>query len=187
MPLTIPPTGATMLLQILLGVAVLIALFLIYVALKPGDFAISRSATFHAPAQAVYDLVSDLRRWNDWSPWAKLDPDAKYTLEGPPSGVGAKHSWNGNSKVGQGSMTIVEAKPAQLIRCRLEFIRPFKCTNAVEFAFASQGDQTTMSWTMTGKSNFMSKIFCTFMNMDKMVGGDFEKGLASLRTLVEKK
>lgn len=175
-----------MILQIVLGIVVLIALFLIYTALKPGDFKISRNATMNAPAQAVYDIVNDLRRWNDWSPWAKLDPGAKYVMEGPPAGVGATHRWNGNNKVGQGAMTIVESKPGQLIRCRLEFIRPFKCTNSVEFAFTDQGGQTTMSWTMTGKSNFMSKLFCNFFNMDKMVGGDFEKGLASLKALVEK-
>jgi hypothetical protein len=129
--------------------------------------------------------VNDLHKFQDWSPWAKIDPDVKNTFEGAPSGTGAICKWTGNKKVGEGIMTIVDSKPNDDIRMRLEFIKPFASTADVQFNFKQQDKQTTVTWSMTGQKNFISKAFCLFMNMDKMIGGDFERGLGNLKTLVE--
>jgi hypothetical protein len=139
----------------------------------------------NAPPEAVFAQVNDFHNWDKWSPWAKLDPNMKVTYDGPTSGAGAKYSWVGNSDVGEGRMTIVESKPNELIRIRLEFIKPFESASDTEFTFKPEGKQTAVTWTMAGKHNFMSKGMCLFMSMDGMVGPDFEKGLASMKTVVE--
>jgi hypothetical protein len=133
----------------------------------------------------VFAQVNELRQWEAWSPWAKLDPAMKQTYEGPASGAGAVSAWCGNRKVGEGRNTIVESRAPELIRLKLEFLRPFKCTNDVEFTFQFNGRGTVVTWSMTGKNNFMGKAFGLFMNMDKMVGGDFERGLAAMKSAVE--
>jgi hypothetical protein len=164
----------------------LIVLFLIVVAMQPGEFRITRSAKMQAAPGAVFAEVNDFHRWEAWSPWAKLDPDAKSSFEGPEAGEGAKFSWDGNDKVGAGTQTIVESKPGERIHIRLAFERPMQDTSDVEFTFKPEGEQTLVTWSMWGEQNFMEKAFCMFMNMDKMVGGDFEKGLVSLKGIVEK-
>jgi hypothetical protein len=129
--------------------------------------------------------VNDFHNWNAWSPWAKIDPAMKQTYEGAPAGTGAIYSWNGDNKVGEGRMTLKESRPNELIRIKLEFMRPFKAINDAEFAFKPDGNQTMVTWSMSGRKNFMFKAFGLFMSMDKMVGGDFEKGLASMKSIVE--
>jgi hypothetical protein len=156
------------------------------VALQPADYQVQRNATITAPAPDVFAQVNDLRKFQDWSPWAKLDPDVKNTYEGPPAGAGAITRWVGNKKVGEGSMTIVESRPSNLIKMKLEFIKPFASTADVQFDFKPDGSGTAVTWTMSGKKNFVSKAFCLFVSMDKMVGGDFERGLVNLKTLTEK-
>lgn len=170
---------------VLAVIAVIVFLFLIVVALQPSKFRVERKATIAAPPAVVFGQVNSFRKWNDWSPWAKMDPSAKNSFDGPEAGVGAKFAWEGNNKVGQGRMTILESSPSELIRIKLEFFKPFACTNTAEFTFQPQGNQTVITWAMTGEKNFMSKAFCMFMNMDKMVGGDFEKGLASMKAVAE--
>src|SRR5262249_48571234 len=125
--------------------------------------------------------------WEAWSPWAKIDPEAKNTFAGAAAGTGAIFSWDGNNKVGAGRMTVTESRPSELIRINLEFLRPFKATNTTEVTFKPDGNGTVRPWAMFGRKNFMSRAFCLFMNMDKMVGGDFEKGLASMKAVVEGK
>ncbi len=174
-----------MLKKILITVVVLVLVFVIVVATRPADFRITRSTAIAAPAAVVFAQVNDLHKWDAWSPWAKLDPAMKQTHEGSPDGVGAIYSWAGNSEVGEGRMTITESRTNELIRIKLEFIKPFAAVNTTEFTFKPDGGQTIVTWDMTGKNNFMSKAFCLFMNMDKMVGGDFEKGLASLKQVAE--
>jgi uncharacterized protein YndB with AHSA1/START domain len=169
---------------ILIVIAALIIVFLIIVALQASSFRVARSATINAPAPAVFALVNDLHKWQAWSPYEK-DPAMKKTFEGPPAGTGAAFAWNGNKDVGEGRTTIVESRPNELIRLKLEFVRPFTCTNTAEFAFEPRGDGTEVTWSLSGEKNFMSKAVCMFMNMDKMVGGDFEKGLAKLKSVVE--
>jgi len=170
---------------ILGGIALLILLLVILIASRPNEFRITRSATMSAPPSAVFAQVNDFHNWDDWSPWAKLDPTAKNSFEGAPSGVGAGFSWDGNNKVGAGRMTIVESKPNDLIRIKLEFFRPFKTTSTAEYTFQPVGNQTEVTWSMFGTSNFMSKAFSLMCNMDKMIGKDFEKGLASMKSIVE--
>ena len=129
--------------------------------------------------------MNDFHNWEAWSPWAKLDPAAKATFEGPSTGTGAIFKWVGNKEVGEGSMTITESRPSDLIRIKLEFLRPFEATNSAEFTFKPEGNRTAVTWSMEGKNNFIAKAVCLFMNMDKMVGGQFEQGLAQMKAVVE--
>lgn len=170
---------------IIIGVAVVVLLFLIIVAIQPATFRIVRSATMAAPAHRVFDQVNNFRLWKSWSPWAKIDPAMKETYDGPESGTGAAYAWDGNKQVGAGRMTISDSRAPENIRIKLEFLRPFANTNDVEFAFGPDGNRTNVVWTMDGKKNFMSKAFCLFFNMDKMVGRDFEKGLSQLKSIAE--
>lgn len=171
---------------IVLGViAALILLFVVVVAMQPNDFKVSRSATMAATAEVVFAQVNDFHKWNAWSPWEALDPNMKRTFDGSASGTGAVYAWVGNDKVGEGRMTIAESKPSEKIRIDLEFLKPFESKSTAEFTFAPEGGGTKVTWTMFGKNNFIGKAFCLFMNMDKMVGGDFEKGLAQMKSAAE--
>ena len=174
-----------MLKKILIGLAVIVGVFLIVVALQPADYRVTRTATIAAPSAVVFAQVDDLRKWEAWSPWAKMDPAMKVTYTGPAAGVGAVSGWAGNSEVGEGRMTITESRPSELIRFHLEFIKPMAGTSASEFTFKPEGNQTVVTWTMTGKNNFIAKGLCLFMNMDQMVGGQFAQGLTQLKSVVE--
>jgi hypothetical protein len=166
-------------------IAVLVIGFVAVVAMQPSDFVITRSAAMAAPASEVFDQVNDFRRWQAWSPWEKLDPALKRSYAGPSAGEGATYSWVGNDEVGEGNMTITESRPSELIRIKLQFIKPFAATNTTEFKFEPEGERTTVTWSMSGKHNFMGKAFCLFRDMDAMVGGSFEEGLADLKKIVE--
>jgi hypothetical protein len=174
-----------MLIKILIGVVVVIGVFAVIVAMRPSDFRVERSAVVAAPAPVVFAQVNDLHNWDAWSPFAKLDPAAKQTFEGPRAGTGAALAWAGNRQAGEGRMTITESRPYELIRFRLDFVKPFAVTNTAEFTFTPRGDQTAVTWSMSGRQNFMAKAFCMFMSMDKMVGGEFEKGLAQMKSVAE--
>ncbi|HEY2083535.1 MAG TPA: SRPBCC family protein, partial [Verrucomicrobiae bacterium] len=165
---------------ILIAVAVLVVLLAIIVALRPADFRITRTGRISAPVGVVFDNVNDFHRWAAWSPWAKMDPNAKNTFAGPAAGPGSSMEWAGNNKVGAGRMTILESRPNEAIQIKLEFFRPFKATHLAEFTFKPEGNQTAVTWTMTGKNNFMGKAFTLLMNCDKMIGSQFEQGLANL-------
>ena len=171
---------------IFLALAVIGIIFIVVVAGQPCEFKLSRCTKISAPPAKVFPHVNELRRWDAWSPWAKLDPDAKNSFSGPDAGSGSVMAWDGNKKIGAGQMTITESCANELIRFRLEFFRPFKATNAAEFNFRSEAGQTIVIWTMTGRSNFFFKIFGLFKNCDDMVGKDFENGLASLKSVAEK-
>lgn len=173
--------------KILVVLVALIAAALIIVQLQPEDFQLSRSIKIAAPASEVFPHVDDFHKWEAWSPWAKLDPAAKNSFEGPAAGVGSIFKWSGNDKVGEGMMTIIESKPNERIKIKLDFIRPFKATNDTEFSFKEEDKQTLVTWTMSGKHTFVGKAMCLVMNMEKMVGPDFEKGLANLKAVVENK
>ena len=175
-----------MLKYVLLGIAAVIVIFLIVAAMQPADFRISRSTIIAASPTAVFEQLNDFHKWNGWSPWAKMDPNAKNSFEGPESGVGAKFAWAGNSQVGEGKMTITESKPAELVRMQLEFIKLFTVTNVAEFTLKPEGDKTAITWSMSGKNNFVSKCMGLLMNCDKMVGDQFEQGFANLKAIVEK-
>lgn len=158
---------------------------LAYVAMQPAAFRISRSALMAASPAVIFAQVNDFHQWGAWSPWAKLDLGAKITFEGAPSGVGAGFSWDGNKKIGTGAMTILDSRPPESIRIRLEFMKPFVATNTVEFTFVPEGDKTRVTWSMVGNNNFIAKAMNLVMNCDKMVGGMYEQGLANIQAIVE--
>jgi len=170
----------------LAAIAAIVVVFLVVVAMQPSDFKVERSATMRAPAPAAFAQVNDFQKWQAWSPWEKVDPALKRQYEGPKAGTGAVYAWQGNKDVGEGRMTITESKPAELVRIKLEFFQPFAATNQADFTFKPAGDGTTVTWTMTGQNNFLSKAICMFVNMDKMVGGMFEQGLTQMKTVVER-
>jgi uncharacterized protein YndB with AHSA1/START domain len=174
-----------MLKKILIGAVVVIAALAVFVAMQPDDFRIERTANVNAPPAAVFAQVNDFHKWEAWSPWAKLDPTAKATFEGAPAGQGAVFKWSGNDKVGEGTMTVAESRPAELVRIDVEFVKPFEGKSTSEFAFKPQGSQTAVTWSSYGKHNFISKAMCLVMNMEKMLGPDMEKGLAQMKSVVE--
>lgn len=174
-----------MLKKILIVLVGLIAALLIVIALQPSGYAIARTQTMAAVPAVVFAQVNDLRKWEAWSPWARLDPAAKNSFEGPQEGTGAVFRWAGNAEVGEGSMTIVESRPAELVRIRLDFLKPMAGTSDSQFTFAKEGDGTAVTWTMTGTNDFVGKAICLFMDMDRMLGSQFEQGLTNLKRVVE--
>src|SRR5438094_9415225 len=174
-----------MLIKILIAVAIIVVVFVVIVALQPSEFGVVRSATISAPAPALFAQVNDFHKWEAWNPWGKLDPTMKQAYEGAPAGTGAIYTWSGNNEVGEGRMTLTESRPSDLIRIKLEFFKPFAGTNIAEFTFKPEGNQTAVTWSMAGKNNFMAKAIHLFMNMDKMIGGQFETGLAQMKLIVE--
>jgi uncharacterized protein YndB with AHSA1/START domain len=174
-----------MLIKILIGLAALVVLLVVVVALQPSEFRITRTTTVAAPPSAVFAQVNDLHKWEAWSPWAKLDPAARNTFDGAPAGAGAVFAWAGNSTVGEGRMTITESRPNELVRIRLEFMKPFAATNTAEFTFKPDGERTAVTWSMFGHNNFIGKAVCLVMNMDKTLGGEFDKGLAAMKSVAE--
>jgi uncharacterized protein YndB with AHSA1/START domain len=174
-----------MLVKILIGLAALVVLLVVVVALQPSEFRITRTATVAAPPSAVFAQVNDFHKWEAWSPWAKLDPAARNTFDGAPAGPGAVFAWAGNSQVGEGRMTITESRPNELVRIKLEFMKPFAATNTAEFTFTPDGERTAVTWSMFGHNNFIGKAVCLVMNMDKTLGGEFDKGLAAMKAVAE--
>jgi uncharacterized protein YndB with AHSA1/START domain len=174
-----------MLKKILIAVAVIIVVLVVIVALQPTEFRVARSTTISAPAPAVFAQVNDFHKWEAWNPWGKIDPAMKQTYEGAPAGIGAIYTWAGNNEVGEGRMTITESRPSELIRIKMEFFKPFAGISTAEFTFKPEGNQTAVTWRMSGENNFMAKAIHLFMNMDKMIGGQFDKGLAQMKSIVE--
>jgi hypothetical protein len=166
--------------KIAIVLAVVLVALAVFVATRPADFRIVRSRTVAAPPDVVHAYVNDFHKWSEWSPWEKLDPAMKREYSGAPAGTGAAYHWSGNSDVGEGHMTITDSRPAQSVTIRLEFLKPFAATNTTQFDFAPSGSGTNVTWAMNGHNNFLSKAFSAFMDMDKMIGADFEKGLAGL-------
>ncbi len=156
-----------------------------YIAMQPDEMRVTRSMKINAAPAAVFAQLDDFHKWETWSPWAKMDPNAKNTFDGPASGAGAMFHWAGNDQVGEGKMTIVESRPGEFLKMKLEFIKPMQCTNTAEFTLKPEGEQTELVWAMYGHSPFIGKAMGVFMDMDKMVGDDFEKGLASIKANAE--
>lgn len=176
-----------MLKKILSGLAVVILLLVIVVALQPNDFRVERSINIAAPAPQIFIYLNNARKMNEWSPWTKLDPQMKQTYEGPESGVGASASWSGNKDVGEGRQTIVESKVNELVRTKLEFFKPVKGVNTADFSLKPEEDGITLvTWSMYGPKNFVMKAMGLVMSCDKMMGGQFEEGLNNLKAIVEK-
>jgi uncharacterized protein YndB with AHSA1/START domain len=174
-----------MLVKVLVALAVIVAGALVVVATRPAEFRVTRTGTIAAPPATVFAQVNDFHKWEAWNPWGKLDPAMKESYEGAPAGVGAVYTWTGNSQVGEGRMTITESRPNELIRIKMEFLKPFAATSTAEFTFRPEGNQTAVTWTMEGTNNFMAKAMHLVMNMDRMIGGQFEKGLAAMKSVAE--
>jgi len=170
---------------ILVALPVVIIGFLIIVAMQPSEYRVTRSLAIGAPPEAIFPYVNEMKKWEGWNPWGKIDPAMKLTYDGPAAGVGSAYAWVGNREVGEGRMTITESHPSDTIKFKLEFLKPMAGVSDTVFTFQPQGNQTEVTWTMNGRNNFVAKAFCLFMNMDKMIGGQFEKGLADLKKIAE--
>lgn len=174
-----------MLKRVLLSIAVLLAVFAIFVATRPDTYRVVRKATISAPPAAVFEQVKDFHRWQAWSPWAHLDPAMQVTYAGTAGEVGSVYAWTGNDKVGAGRMTLVAAQPPARLDIRLEFLRPLASTSETSFAFAPVSGGTEATWDMVGHHNFLGKMASVFLNLDSMIGGDFERGLSQLKAVAE--
>lgn len=173
-----------MLKKILIGCGVALGALGIVISLQPATFHVERSIDIAAPPEAAFAQVNDFHAWHNWSPWEKLDPSMQRNFEGPAAGVGAKYAWVGNKQVGEGRMTIEKSEPSQ-IQIKLEFLKPFAATNTATFTFTKTDAGTKTTWAMDGNNNFMSKAFHLVMNMDKMIGPDFERGLSAMKAAAE--
>jgi hypothetical protein len=174
-----------MIYYITIPILVLIVAFVVFIAMRPAVFRVERSGRISAPGDVVFSIINDLHQWHRWSPWEKLDPDMQKTFEGPQTGPGSSHSWKGNKKVGAGRNTILDSKSPEFVSMKLEMYAPFACTNQVMFRLAPADAGTNVTWSMEGRNNFMAKAFSLLMSMDKMIGKDFEQGLANLNTAVQ--
>jgi uncharacterized protein YndB with AHSA1/START domain len=163
-----------------LAFVAIVAVLSAMVAAQPSEFEVRRSLVMPAPPAAVFQQVEDFRLWSRWSPWEKLDPAMKKHYSGPPAGVGTSYHWVGNDQVGEGRMTIVGAAAPSRIEIKLEFMEPWAATNPTVFSFEPEGSGTRTTWSMTGKNDFIGKAFSLAMDMDALVGADFDKGLAAL-------
>ena len=176
--------------EVIIVIAILLALAIVAVLLlaatKPSTFSVRRSATLNAPAEKIFAVLSDFHQWRGWSPWENRDPKLKRSYQGSDRGKGAVYGWDGNKNVGAGRMEILEATAPSKILIKLDFFKPFAAHNTAEFTMLPQGHATNVNWVMQGPAPFMHKVMQVFMNMDKMIGKDFETGLANLKTLVEK-
>lgn len=172
--------------SIVIAVVVLIAAALALAATRPDTFRIERTIGIKAPPEKVFGFIDDFRQWPAWSPWEKKDPAMKRTLGQLASGKGAVYEWDGDKNVGKGRMEITESSPPSRVAIKLDFIKPFEAHNAVEFTLRPEGDTTRVTWAMQGPSPYLSKLMGLFFSMDRMVGGDFETGLANLKTVAER-
>lgn len=177
--------GKTCCNKLLMGIVLATAGFGVVVAMQPDEFAVTREARIEAPASALYAQVNDLHNWDAWSPWAKMDPDATNSFDGPDEGIGASMSWEGNSDVGEGRMTITDSVPNERVTLLLEFEEPITGTSTAQLAFTPEGDATRVTWSMHGHNSFLGKLMGLIMNCDKMVGEQFEQGLQNLGDMVK--
>lgn len=175
-----------MLRKISIFFVLVVAVVLAYAATRPDSFRVERTTRINALPATIFPLINDYRGWAAWSPWEHKDPAMTRTYSGAASGTGAVYAWSGNSAVGSGRMEITESVPSSKILVDLHFMQPFEARNTAEFTLAEQDGATTVTWAMYGPSPFVSKIMGLFVSMDEMVGGDFETGLAALRTVAEK-
>jgi len=171
--------------KILIGIAALIIVICVIASFQSDDMNVTRSTTTSAQPETVFKIVNDFSQWDSWSPWSKIDPDMKATLEGPKEGVGAVYHWSGNSEVGEGTTRLVESIPSEKVAMKLEFVRPFAGTSDVQFTFAPEGAGTKVTWAMQSKKPFMGKVVGLFMDCEKMCGDQFNEGLANLKKIAE--
>jgi uncharacterized protein YndB with AHSA1/START domain len=167
-------------------IVLLIVGVLVLAMTKPGEFQVQRATSIKAPPEKIFALINDFKLWSAWSPWENKDPSMKRTYGASSAGKGAVYEWEGNKEVGKGRMTMTESVPPSTVRLDLDFTAPFEAHNQVEFRIESKGETSEVTWSMRGPTPFLGKIIHVFVNMDKMVGGDFESGLAKLKAAAEK-
>jgi hypothetical protein len=171
--------------KILILISLLFVALIVVIVTRPATFSVTRSIVSSAPPAVVFPHLNDFRKWEEWSPWAKLDPNATTVFEGPETGTGAIFKWSGNDEVGEGRQEIVESRANEVVRIRLDFIKPFAGTNESEFSLKPEGTGTQVTWTMSGQNHFMSKAFSLIIDCEKMIGHQFEEGLANLKRVSE--
>ncbi len=169
-----------------LAILVVVAGVLIYASTKPDTFRVERTVSIKASPDKIFPLIVDLKSWTAWSPYEKKDPELKRSFGPITSGKGATYSWDGNKNVGQGSMEILDASPGKVV-IKLDFVKPFEAHNTAEFIVQPKGDSSSLTWAIYGPSPIISKVMGLFIDMDTMIGKDFEAGLADLKALAEKK
>jgi uncharacterized protein YndB with AHSA1/START domain len=167
-------------------IAVAVIAVLILAAMKPDTFRVVRSTTIKAPPERIFPLIADFRNWSAWSPCEKMDPALKRTYSGAAEGKGAVYEWEGNKKVGKGRMEIIDAPPSEKVAIKLDFLKPFEAHNTAEFTLQPRGETTDVTWVMHGPNLFIGKVMSVFISMDRMVGKDFEAGLANLKAAAER-
>jgi len=171
--------------KIALVVVVLVAGVLVYATTRPDALHVQRAARIKAPPEKIVPLISDFHSWTAWSPYEKVDPAMKRTYSGAASGKGAVYEWEGNSQVGQGRMEITETSPSR-VTIKLDFVKPLEGHNIAAFTLIPQGDATNVAWTMDGPTPYIGKVIGVFVDMDHMIGKDFETGLANMKAIAEK-
>lgn len=171
--------------KILAGLIATIGSFFALVLLQPSEYSVSRTMVMFAPAPDVFAQIDDFHRWQAWSPWAKRDPAAKTSFDGPASGKGAVFAWSGNNEVGEGRMTLTESRPAESVKIKTDFVKPFVGASYSDFSLKPEGGGTSVSWRISGQNDLTAKAICLFISMDKILGGEMEKGLTSIKQLVE--
>jgi uncharacterized protein YndB with AHSA1/START domain len=173
--------------RIILALIAFVAALVGFVALQPSTFRVERATIVVAPIEQVFAEVNDLHNWEHWSPWAKLDPNASATFEGPASGEGAVFKWAGNEKIGEGSMTLTESRPNERVKIRIDFVKPWVGTQTSEFAFKPDGPRTIVTWTVSAENSFLGKAVSVVKSPDSVIGGLLERGLANLKRRAEGK
>lgn len=175
-----------MLRTITLALLAVILAVLAFAATRPDSFRIERSVSIQAPPEKVFALIDDFHQWEAWSPWEKIDPQVRRSYSGAARGPGAVYAWQGNQDIGAGRMEITQAEPARRLLLKLDFLKPFEAHNSVEFLLQPEGGGTKVTQAMFGPSPFLSKLMGLVFDMDTMVGGKYEQGLASLKALAER-
>jgi hypothetical protein len=171
--------------KVLIGMGVAVGALGIVIATRPSTFHVERSITIAAPAESAFAQVNDFHAWATWSPYEKLDPQMTRTFEGPRSGTGAIYSWSSKGKAGEGRMTIAKSELPSQVAIKLEFLKPFECTNTAAFTFTPAPEGTKVTWAMDAENTFLGKAASLVLDMDKLVGSDFERGLVDLKTVAE--
>jgi hypothetical protein len=176
-----------MLLKLGLGLLALLLGFVIYVAMKPSEFVVSREITIQAPPEKIFPYLNNSKLMNDWSPWPEVDPKAQMVFSGPPEGVGARTSWDSTGQLGTGSATIIESIPYRSVRTKLAYVKPFNMEQDAHLSIQPAGGGSVVTWSVSGRNPFFGRLMCSLMNMDKMVGNNFNKGLSKLKAMLENK
>lgn len=171
--------------KIIISLLVIVGLFLVYVALQPSDMHISRELLIKSAPEVIFPYINNSKKANDWMPWAEIDPQAKMNYSGPEEGVGSTSNWDSSGQMGTGQAVVVESVPNQVVKTELTYTKPMVMSQLSTISLLPSGEGTVVRWEVTGKNKFVGRLFCVFMNMDKVVGGQFEQGLSKLKAITE--